>query len=87
MPLMPQIKLTKVDVVGAMVARKGSRSRFDQTKEGPKAATLRPEGATQQNPVARSVVGVFLAETCARPVDQTDGGAVCAMAWMTHRSK
>jgi hypothetical protein len=48
----------------------------------PKAATLRPEGATQRQPDARTVVGAcsgtYLAETCIRSVDQTDGGTVCA---------
>jgi hypothetical protein len=43
-------------------------------------ATLRPEGATQRQPDARTVVGAcsgtYLAETCVRSVDQTDGDAV-----------
>jgi hypothetical protein len=44
--------------------------------------TLRPEGATQRQPDAQTVVGAcsgtYLAETCVRSVDQTDDGAVCA---------
>jgi hypothetical protein len=49
---------------------------------GPKAGMLRPEGATQRQPNARTVVGAcsgtYLAETCVRSVDQTDGGTVHA---------
>jgi hypothetical protein len=41
---------------------------------------LRPEGATQQQSDARTVVGacsgMYLVETCVRSVDQTDGSAI-----------
>jgi hypothetical protein len=52
---------------------------------------LRPEGATQRQPDARTVVGAcsgtYLAETCAISVDHTDGDAVRAKSWTTaHRS-
>jgi hypothetical protein len=43
---------------------------------------LRPEGATQRQPDARTVVGAcsgtYLAEMSVRSVDQTDGGTVGA---------
>jgi hypothetical protein len=56
------------------------RRHVDSRRRGPKAATLQPEGATQRQPDARTVVGAcsgtYLAETCIRSVDQTDGGAV-----------
>jgi hypothetical protein len=56
------------------------RRHVGSRRRGPKAATLRPEGATQRQPDARTVVGTYsrtyLAETCVRSVDQTDGGAV-----------
>jgi hypothetical protein len=56
------------------------RRHVDSRRRGPKVATLRPEGATQRQPDAQTVVGAcsgtYLVETCARSVDQTDGGAV-----------
>jgi hypothetical protein len=58
------------------------RRHVGSRRRGPKAATLRPEGATQRQPDARTVVGAcsgtYLAETSVRSVDQTDGGAVRA---------
>jgi hypothetical protein len=56
------------------------RRHVGSQRQGPKAATLRPEGVTQRQPDARTVVGAcsgtYLAETSVRSVDQTDGGAV-----------
>jgi hypothetical protein len=57
----------------------GSRQR------GPKAAMLRPEGATQRQPDARTVVGTCSGtcseETRTRSVDQTDD--VCVRSTLT----
>jgi hypothetical protein len=56
------------------------RRHVGSRRRGPKAATLLPEGATQRQSDARTVVGAcsgtYLAETCVRSVDQTDGSAV-----------
>jgi hypothetical protein len=58
------------------------RRHVGSRRRGPKLAMLRPKGATQRQPDARTVVdacsGTYLAETCVRSVDQTDGGAVHA---------
>jgi hypothetical protein len=56
------------------------RGHIGSRRRGPKAAMLRPEGATQQQSDARTVVGacsgMYLVETCVRSVDQTDGSAI-----------
>jgi hypothetical protein len=58
------------------------RRHVGSRRQGPKAGMLQPEGATQRQPDARTVVGAcsgtYLAETCVRLVDQTDGGVVRA---------
>jgi hypothetical protein len=63
------------------------RRHVGSRRRGPKAAMLWPEGATQRQPDARTVVGTcsgtYLAETCVKSVDQTDGGAVRAKSLTT----
>jgi hypothetical protein len=58
------------------------RRHVGSRRQGPKAATLWPKGATQRQPNARTVVGacsgMYLAETSVRSVDQTDGGTIRA---------
>jgi hypothetical protein len=58
------------------------RRHVGSRRRGPKAATLRLEGATQRQPDTRTVVGacsgMYLVETSVRSVDQTDGSDVRA---------
>jgi hypothetical protein len=68
------------------------RRHVGSRRRGPKAATLRPKGATQRQLDARTVVGAcsgtYLAQTCTRSVDETDCGVVCTKSLtMAHRSK
>jgi hypothetical protein len=68
------------------------RRHVGSRRQGPKAVMVRPKGATQRQLDAQTVVGAcsgtYLAETCVRSVDQTNGGAVRAKSYtMAHRSK
>jgi hypothetical protein len=68
------------------------RRHVGSWRQGPKAATLRPKGEIQRQPDARTVVGaclgMYLAEMCAKSVDQNDDGVVRAKSlMMAHRSE